>query len=230
MQDWLKKNRTAMILVLLVLTINFIIPWLFTRNVSWLGIGFDDTGQIGDTIGGLTAPFLNGISIIVLYLAFQAQIKANAQFQAMEERKVNLDEYYSLLTRLPEISKHFEELSANIGYGQPTHLAEYMIENELRHVTLWLIEFEELLIRTSKAKAEDNRLKIRMAYLFEIYLFEHIDLILSQFDRHNQIYLQGKFKLWQFKTVAERLLINMHKESWEHLDPGIVERINKTRK
>lgn len=53
-----------------------VLPWLFTRN---LGLpSFKDSGSIGDTIGGVTAPFLNFFGAILVYLALRAQIDANS--------------------------------------------------------------------------------------------------------------------------------------------------------
>ena len=42
-------------------------------------ISFTDTGQIGDTIGGTTAPFLGFFGSILVYLSLKAQIDANEQ-------------------------------------------------------------------------------------------------------------------------------------------------------
>ncbi len=50
---------------------SFTSPLLFTRK--WTNISFLETGQIGDTIGGLVSPFLNLLSIILLYLTLREQ-------------------------------------------------------------------------------------------------------------------------------------------------------------
>ncbi len=50
-------------------------PILMTRY--WGLIDFSSTGQIGDTIGGLTAPVIGLASAFLIYKAFQAQIQAN---------------------------------------------------------------------------------------------------------------------------------------------------------
>lgn len=50
-------------------------PYLFTQFFT--GIDFNTTGQIGDTIGGITAPFINIAAAILVYLSFKEQIKAN---------------------------------------------------------------------------------------------------------------------------------------------------------
>lgn len=68
--ELLKRNIEWVIIITLVLTI--ISPFIFTR-VTFSNIGFSETGPIGDTIGGLTAPFLNFLGIILLYLTLREQ-------------------------------------------------------------------------------------------------------------------------------------------------------------
>jgi hypothetical protein len=41
------------------------------------GISFEDTGQIGDTIGGITTPILTFIGSILVYYSFKQQLEAN---------------------------------------------------------------------------------------------------------------------------------------------------------
>lgn len=49
---------------------------------------FKDTDAIGDTIGGITAPFLNLAGAVLIYLSFSQQMEANKiQFNALKEDK-----------------------------------------------------------------------------------------------------------------------------------------------
>lgn len=64
-------------------------PWLFTRFhiFDWL-VFSNRTGVIGDTIGGITAPFLNLAGAVLIYLSFSQQMEANKiQFNALKEDK-----------------------------------------------------------------------------------------------------------------------------------------------
>ena len=70
---WLQRNSMWILCGLIIFA--FVSPWLFTRG--WTKIDFSNTGQIGDTIGGLTAPFINLLSAILVYLAFKEQIESN---------------------------------------------------------------------------------------------------------------------------------------------------------
>ncbi|WP_321316808.1 hypothetical protein [Labilibaculum sp.] len=58
--------------------------------ISQLSIGFDftETGQIGDTIGGITTPVLTLIGALLVYYSFKQQMAANKiQISALMEEK-----------------------------------------------------------------------------------------------------------------------------------------------
>lgn len=65
--------------------------FIFLASAVYMIINFsiikiaDSPNNIGDTIGGITAPILNTFSIIILYYAFNAQIKANKEIMKSNE-------------------------------------------------------------------------------------------------------------------------------------------------
>lgn len=83
-------------------------PFLLTREYFWEKFNFSETGQIGDTIGGITAPFLNLIGAFLVFYALKAQVKANELIQIQidkendekecENETQNLNQLYSYLT------------------------------------------------------------------------------------------------------------------------------------
>ena len=54
-------------------------PILFTRGSLFKIFDFSNTGQIGDTIGGITAPIVGLVSIILLYLTLREQQTFNSR-------------------------------------------------------------------------------------------------------------------------------------------------------
>jgi len=58
-----------------------IMPFLLTGEYFHERFNFSDTGQIGDTIVGITAPFMNLIGAFLVFYALQAQVKANEFIQ-----------------------------------------------------------------------------------------------------------------------------------------------------
>jgi hypothetical protein len=71
------EDITLSQLLLILGLIIIIIPPLLVIPTFWGALDFSDTGEIGDTIGGITAPFINGIGAILVFIAFKEQIKAN---------------------------------------------------------------------------------------------------------------------------------------------------------
>lgn len=74
------------------------LPLLLTQNAFLPRFNFTNSGQIGDTIGGTTAPFIGFFAAVLVYLSFQQQLKANEivleanskqDIVAREERRFN---------------------------------------------------------------------------------------------------------------------------------------------
>ena len=68
------KKHVELLLVLGVL-FTIISPWLFTRSFGF--IDFRGSGEIGSTIGGITAPITSLIGALLIYYALVAQRHAN---------------------------------------------------------------------------------------------------------------------------------------------------------
>lgn len=56
-------------------------------------ISFENTGQIGDTIGGVTAPIASLIDSLLVYYALKAQIEANKLIQDQFNYQKTEEEY-----------------------------------------------------------------------------------------------------------------------------------------
>ncbi|MDP1817558.1 MAG: hypothetical protein Q8K92_24070 [Leadbetterella sp.] len=84
-----------------------IMPFLLTFEFFHERFNFSETGQIGDTIGGITAPFLNLIGAFLIFYALKAQVTANELVQRQidkendnkecETEAKNLNQLYSYL-------------------------------------------------------------------------------------------------------------------------------------
>jgi len=81
--------KTNNILIFLIVGILFVIlsPFIFTRPFGVFN--FTDTGTIGDTIGGITAPITSLLGSILVYFALKAQIDANKLIQDQIEGQKN---------------------------------------------------------------------------------------------------------------------------------------------
>lgn len=77
------------------LGLGFVALILAPSFISQLSIGFDftETGQIGDTIGGITTPVLTLIGALLVYYSFKQQMVANRiQINALMDEKQSKNE------------------------------------------------------------------------------------------------------------------------------------------
>lgn len=74
-----KLDRNAIIIGLVGIIFLFGFTIIATQYNLWFD--YNNTGQIGDTIGGLTAPIIGIFSALLIYLSFRAQIQANLTIQ-----------------------------------------------------------------------------------------------------------------------------------------------------
>lgn len=102
-----------------------IAPYFLTmEKLSFLN--FTDTGQIGDTIGGITAPIINSIAAILVFLALKAQIHANLivqqQIQDQQDEK-------KLEVESSQCNKLYENLKSSIDNFTYTTLNSFDFRN-----------------------------------------------------------------------------------------------------
>lgn len=82
----LKKWEYSILIGLVILA--FASPYFFTQFS--IGPSFTGTGEIGDTIGGLTAPFINLAAAFLVYKSFTAQIQANIDQRENHDAQIKL--------------------------------------------------------------------------------------------------------------------------------------------
>ena len=73
--------RNANIIIIVSIILCFLAPIILTQPFFSELFNYSETGQIGDTIGGITAPFVNLVGSILVFYALKAQIDANKLIQ-----------------------------------------------------------------------------------------------------------------------------------------------------
>jgi len=117
--DWTRLSVIFLIIAGILMLFSFIVPILFTRGIMpW---DFTETGQIGDTIGGLMNPFIAIGGVIMTFLAFYMQLRANQiqreQFvKSINRNNVNekIDCYYKLQLIKLDIDKTLNDIDKRI--------------------------------------------------------------------------------------------------------------------
>lgn len=151
---WIFFSILAFVVIVITL-----FPFLFTR--SWTGIDFRGYGTIGDTIGGVTAPFIASAAALLTFIAFWVQFKAN------EQQKIDLqierfeNKFYALL----EIHRNNV---AEVSIGKTTQGRKAFISmfNELKF-TYYLVEeyYENAYRKTMPDDKISRDVRFNIAYL-----------------------------------------------------------------
>lgn len=96
----------------------FFSPWLFTRSYlsDWDFFDFSTTGSIGDTIGGITAPIVGIVSILLLWWTLRSQLKFNE-----DQDKINkAQRVFNDASRILSMQAQIMQLDNNIRFGYST--------------------------------------------------------------------------------------------------------------
>lgn len=105
----MKKNDKYFLLIGTILL--FFSLYLFTRPAIFSVFDFSNTGAIGDTIGGITAPIINIIGAYLVYISFKTQLDANKiQIKALNDEK----ERFSNQSVYQNHINHFEEIKSTL--------------------------------------------------------------------------------------------------------------------
>lgn len=118
---WIEKNIGCIVLVIVAAAI--LAPIIFTLP------GFEcfnktTTGQIGDTIGGTTAPFWGFLSVILLYLTFREQRVFNREQLSFNRTQQAASDYEILMKIRDNISSLCNSLEWNIGHQQASEKSQ----------------------------------------------------------------------------------------------------------
>lgn len=122
--NYRKIIKRLIYLSIILIAFSLLAPIIFTQYS--LGIDFSNTGQIGDTIGGVMNPFVAMVGVISTFLAFLMQVEANhiqkEQFDNIQNEKQErdkTDKYYNLKLIELTIRNCKKDLEINIDSINP---------------------------------------------------------------------------------------------------------------
>jgi hypothetical protein len=143
--SWWTRNASWFFLLVIILTI--ISPILFTKVSIFKEFDFTETGQIGDTIGGITAPIINLFAAFLVFLAFREQVQANLfQYKALKKDRYRIDDEHKfnyISQELNILSKEYIGLNIDPNNGVNSInsiIFEYLIKEKPFKVKSTLID------------------------------------------------------------------------------------------
>lgn len=152
------EKRSILFLILGVGVIFFSV-YIFTRPALFDVWDFSDKGQIGDTIGGITAPIINLTGAFLVYISFQAQVNANKiQTDALNNEKLernrenSFDKQYNQLLTIKSSLTDLEFVVKVNGTTNP----DGSITQPVYHVFKGVNAIQESLLRLEAQKKENS--------------------------------------------------------------------------
>ncbi|MBC3757513.1 hypothetical protein H7U19_03810 [Hyunsoonleella sp. SJ7] len=98
-------NKSYKLLIIGLLLLVIVSPALLTQISGIISFN-SESGAIGDTIGGITAPIVNILGAVLIFISFQEQVKANTQ----QIENQNIDRFRN---DYEEIKKEFYQVGFN---------------------------------------------------------------------------------------------------------------------
>lgn len=134
----MKKELTTRNLLLIIAGIAVLLP--FIAIIPGVGdlVSKMNGGVVGDAIGGITSPFINGIAAILVFVAFKEQIKANnpikeqQYFQHVQEQLFRLEDDFMKIAHAAKDVRLALKTSGQVmdNKGPDGKLTNYFISEE----------------------------------------------------------------------------------------------------
>lgn len=171
----MKLNTTQLILILGGIIL--FIPPIITLDSAFDFFNFTETGQIGDTIGGVTGPFINAIGAILIFLAFKEQIKANdlikeqQYFQSIQDQINRLeDDVYNLSKITDGINQNLSDSSKTLNnFDEFSKQVTFFIDRSLLNKAIYITsQFQQALELVEKLDHNRNFMGKKIQILYKI--------------------------------------------------------------
>lgn len=202
----------------------FMSLYLFTRPAFFESWDFSETGQIGDTIGGITAPIINILGALLVYISFREQVKANQiqtnALKAEKEENKNRRFFNNCNLQYEAIKKHVNLLEFVVepqvyrGSDDSIVKPEHIIYRGLNAINEFVLRLE------NKSRFSAQTYNTFGIYLNFIYVMKSMEDLINQIKSNvtvseDQLFLIQNAKLYYegiLKHFAKRIINNYNEE------------------
>jgi hypothetical protein len=214
----LKELKPVYLLIILGLII-FLTPIILTLPAFNNLFDLSDKGEIGDTIGGITAPFINSIAAILVFIAFKEQVKSNDlikeqlyfqhiqdQINRLEDNSLNLPD---ILRKIKDqIYLSIRECEDTIGYAPPysIKISEQLLNQILYSTTI----INQTLSMIEKTKGDKEFLYNKLRILYIIMYKDYYLNINEELNKALQHKVKSKLYIIEILLETKKLEDNKH--------------------
>lgn len=192
-----KKDNFTIIVGLVLIIITFpIYIYLITYKSWYLGFDLNGKGQIGDAIGGITAPLIGILGSILVYKSFRSQVNANALMAKQSEFKLIIELVNSIKSDISYLYdwNNWSQFSQNINPYQPLTSTPYLsplrngdikaipaaFKRKLIYILMQFLFISDRIAQSDQLEESDkNALTLTLDSLYNCYL----DVYCSEFIR-----------------------------------------------
>lgn len=211
------ETRYAKLALVIGIILMLGLPWLLTREIGM--ISFLNTGPIGDTIGGITAPISGLLGAYLVFLALKAQVKANDKIQdqiksqeAREERnqiQVFLDGIINLTkAEIENFSFAIEEENYQLDQlTTVTYRGEYGLIHFVETLVAYRAKKDPCVIDSNEYKMVE-----RIFDLLDLFIAKLED---SDFEKISIEYNLFRLEYQLFKEIEEQL-VELSNRDWSN--------------
>jgi hypothetical protein len=156
----------------LLIVFSFFAPSIFT-NPSSNDLDFTQTGPIGDTVSGLMNPFIGIAGVILTFLAFYIQYKANNQQRSLFRQELDFNKFENQFYEMLKLHKeNVNEITLDLVYD--SYVGSQLITTSVQIKGREVFEYflEEILIiyyvikKNFLSMSNEERLKIAYSIFF----------------------------------------------------------------
>ncbi len=215
------KKDIYLIIGLLILVV--VSPLIITQPSLIDSLNFSEKGQIGDTIGGITAPIVNLIGAFLVYISFREQLRANTiqnrNFTTEQERNNKERRYNSLINDIDNLRVEIREFTytkKTASFVGPRAIKafsdDFLLQNDIQSVEKFTTETSFLdfyfLIASSdnvqqivdSADLEDFDKIILFRKLIFLYTSKIIPVFIPMLVHHQKLLANG-IEIAQFEPL-----------------------------
>ncbi len=222
--DKTKTEINYEIVILVGLALIIIAPIVFTSAARLKIFNFTETGPIGDTIGGITAPFVGILGAVLVYISFREQQKANRiQWKALKKenkknkKQSNFEFLYNFFLNeiknysFPDnynFSQCINKLNGPIeGYEQKSRFLAY--DSHAKIITNYLILNNSFLFELTHSKLNENSknaiVNIYLNYTTKNCSDRTINSNKAQINYFNEVFPEFLYNLNRFNQYIDQL-------------------------
>lgn len=236
------QRRINLLIGLVGLTgLCFLSVYLFTRSAPSFFPVFNikSTGEIGDTIGGITSPIIGIASAFLIYWSFQAQNRANEiQFELLksegQNRKVERN-FEITLTLFSHLKDDFLKLKISIGKDNQFKYGKSAIDNFTSKLNS--LELATALNKNQKYESVQKHLALNIYSDFIFILHEYYIMItkieVSEFNEREKLELYlllRSFYRLNLKSTCKQLVDTYDEYNLNSNDRLLIKQINNCHK